>query len=216
MTLNSAQWEKLYKVKSYEVDVNARLTTFAVCNYFQEVAWEHAQSMNFGFEFLRSINKFWVLSRLQIKCYTYPRWTDEIKVITWPKGIDGMFALRDYLVLSASGEKHMAATTAWLILDSEKHRPQRINSSEHPLYTCDQTDAYIHAPAKLISLNHHDHTMYLEVKYSDLDVNKHVNNVKYIQWAFDALSNELMRGALIDEMVVNPTFATVQRISIQS
>lgn len=199
----NASLVKNYQVKSYEVDVNARLTPFFVCNYFQEIAWEHAQLLNIGFDFLHSLHKFWVLSRLQIKFYAYPQWTDEVKVVTWPKGIDGMFALRDYLVVSSSGETQIAATSSWLILDAERHRPQRIDSPDHPVFTMNERDAYIHASQKLARPEIFDNSIGLRVKYSDIDVNKHVNNAKYIQWAFDAISEDLVNGVLVDEMIVN-------------
>lgn len=198
-----ASLEKAYHVKSYEVDINARLMPSSVCNYFQEIAWEHAEILKIGYNALQSISRFWVLSRLQIKFYQYPQWTDEVKLITWPKGIDGMFALRDYLMLSDKGEKMIAAASSWLILDTEKHRPQRIDSPDHPEFKINATDAYIHAPLKLGKSDNYSLTYQNTVKYSDIDVNKHVNNVKYIQWALDSISGDLVNGELIDEMVVN-------------
>lgn len=198
-----ASLEKNYQIKSYEVDINARLMPSSVCNYFQEIAWEHAEILKIGYNALQSINRFWVLSRLQIKFYSYPQWTEEVKLITWPKGIDGMFALRDYLMFSAKGEKQIAASSSWLILDTERHRPQRIDSPDHPEFKVNETDAYIHAPLKLSKPDNYRLTFLNTVKYSDIDVNKHVNNVKYIQWALDSISEDLINGELIDEMVVN-------------
>ncbi|HEX2933851.1 MAG TPA: acyl-ACP thioesterase domain-containing protein [Bacteroidales bacterium] len=198
-----ASLEKIYHVKSYEVDINAHLMPSSVCNYFQEIAWEHAEILKIGYNALKSIHRFWVLSRLQIKFYQYPQWTDEVKLITWPKGIDGMFALRDYLMFSSTGEKQVAAASSWLILDSEKHRPQRIDSPDHPEFKINDTDAYIHAPVKIGKPDNYSQSYRNTVKYSDIDVNKHVNNVKYIQWALDSISEDLINGELIDEMIVN-------------
>jgi medium-chain acyl-[acyl-carrier-protein] hydrolase len=191
------------RVRSYDVDLFGNLTLPSVCNYFQEIAWEHAQKMDIGYELLKSINKFWVLSRLQVKFYQYPKWTNEITLITWPKGIDGMFALRDFLIFSNTGEKLIAATSSWLILDTEKHRPQKIDSDDHPKYIVDESDAYIHLAEKIPVIQNLEKKNPFQVVYTDIDVNKHVNNVKYIEWAINSQSNKLKDGVLIDEMMVN-------------
>jgi len=197
---------KKFNIQSFEVDVNARLTIPSVCNFFQEVAWEHADALTFGYNFLKSINKFWVLSRLHIKIHEYALWTEQIEITTWPKGIEGMFALRDFIITSMKepGKKLISGTSSWLILDMEKHRPQKIESDDHPKYDWKAEDAFIYQAEKLTAFEDLIIADSFKAKYSDTDVNKHVNNVKYIQWAIDNLSDKLYFGTyLIDEIVVN-------------
>jgi acyl-ACP thioesterase len=197
------RFEQSIRVRSYDVDFYGNLTMPALCNYFQEIAWEHAQKLNIGYKILLSLNKFWVLSRLQVKIFEYPKWTDEIKLITWPKGIDGMFALRDFVILNKDGKKLVAATSSWLILDIERHRPQKIDSDDHPKYLVDQTDAYIPLAEKIPAFKNMEPKSSFCVEYTDIDINKHVNNVKYIEWAINTQTNELTNGSVIDEMMVN-------------
>jgi acyl-ACP thioesterase len=206
MESNSNRLSKKFNIQSFEVDVNAKLTIPSICNFFQEVAWEHADVLHFGYNFLQSINKFWVLSRLHIKVHEYALWTEQIEITTWPKGIEGMFALRDFAINSIKepGKRLISGTSSWLILDTEKHRPQRIDSMDHPKYNWNAEDAFIYQAEKLPAFENLKIADSFKVKYSDIDVNKHVNNVKYIQWAIDVLSEKLYNGSsAIEEIVVN-------------
>ena len=69
-------------VHSYDVDFNKHLTLTSLFNYFQEIAWEHAGVLRFGYEDLSENNQFWVLSRMRVEISRLPQWTENIKLIT--------------------------------------------------------------------------------------------------------------------------------------
>ncbi|HEY4789292.1 MAG TPA: acyl-ACP thioesterase domain-containing protein [Bacteroidales bacterium] len=200
-----SRWQKKFVIRSYHADVNQKATIPALCDYFQEVAWEHAEHLDFGFEHLKTVGKFWVLSRLQMEVYNYPVWGDEITVTTWPRGLDGMFALREFLVISASGSKLAAATTSWLVLDAEKHRPQRISPEDFSKFMI-LTDSALGITAEKIAKPESPIAEEsFKAKFSDIDVNRHVNNVKYIEWAIDSFPNDILMSREIGSFSVNFT-----------
>lgn len=197
------KWDRIFKVHSYEVDIHKKLTIPWLCNYFQECAWEHAEHLDFGYTALSAVNKFWVLSRIHIEVDEYPLWGDEIKVTTWPKGLDGMFAIRDYLVTAADGRKLAAATTSWLILDAEKHRPQRIVLEELVKFKLVDDNALLHHAEKLPKPEQAVKIDDFRVKYSDIDVNHHANNAKLVRWAIDGLPADVLLNSQIKTFTIN-------------
>jgi len=42
-----------------------------------------------------------------------------------------------------------------------------------------------------------------KVRYSDVDFNGHVNNVKYSVWAMDAIPEEVVYGKFLKELTIN-------------
>ena len=56
----------------------------------------------------------------------YPEWKDNIEIKTWPKGVDGLFAIRDFQIFR-NGEIIGRATSYWLILDADSKRPKRLD-----------------------------------------------------------------------------------------
>ena len=121
----ASKFQKEYTVSSYELNPlgQARLTTMA--NYFQEVAYHHANELGFGVEDMKNRNTMWLLSRMRIQMTSYPVWGEKILVETWPSGVEKLFAVRDFRVVNSRGEVIGAASTYWLIVDVESHRPLR-------------------------------------------------------------------------------------------
>ncbi len=180
-------WTDTYPIHSYEVDCHSCLSITSAINYFQESAWRNAESMGFGFKQLSEKDRFWVLSRLYLEMYRYPVWGDTVLLETWPKGMESLFALRDFRFKSADGKEILGAgTTAWLIIDGTTHRLQRIDHicEDMPYYP---QNALPRQPEKieLPEVMHANGT--IVTGYLDVDVNNHVNNVCYINWAINHL-----------------------------
>ncbi|TFG58951.1 MAG: hypothetical protein E4H36_14685 [Spirochaetales bacterium] len=174
-------------VMSYQADNQGRLSLSNLCNLLQEIAWNHANILGVGYEHLLKDNRFWVLIRMYVEIYAYPLWKDAISIRTWPKGAEAFMALRDFKVFGRDGSLAAAASSGWLILEKENKRPVRLDEfrkrvslreGEHAL---EKKLLKIEMPqGETIAEQRHT------VAYSDIDVNNHVNNAKYVEWIMDA------------------------------
>ena len=198
-------FEKKFRIHSYETDTNGSMSLPTLFNYLQDTASTHASKLHFGKEDLDRDNRIWVLSRILTMVDKYPLWDDEIIIRTWPKGIDKIFALRDFEILDSSGKRIGGATSNWIMLNKDSKRPVRPDNlltllkGDIPKYSPVE-----HGPGKIPSLvNISYESPVFQVKYSDLDVNMHVNNVKYLQWTLDAYPLDFRINNQIDYLEVN-------------
>jgi medium-chain acyl-[acyl-carrier-protein] hydrolase len=175
-------------VHSYDVDFNSRLSVFSLFNYFQEIAWEHAAILHFGLENLAEKNLFWVLSRVRVEIDRLPMWTEKITLITYPRGNDGLFAIRDYEIFDSKGIRIIAGSSSWLILDIKSRRPVRLSELDFPFITNDRCAIPVNASKVADVKKGPSQVNSLSVKTSDIDVNLHVNNTRYIEWAYNTFS----------------------------
>jgi len=186
--------EVKYRVHTYETDAKANLGIVHLFNYLQDIAARHAVELHFGKEDLQKSNMFWVLSRIYCRMDHLPVWNDEIMVRTWPRGMDRLFALRDYEISDSSGNRIGGATSSWLMLNIESRRPVRpdhlveLLKGNPPLKPSLERNAAKLSP----SAESKYQSQPLQVKFSDLDVNMHVNNVRYLQWAIDTYPLDFM------------------------
>jgi acyl-ACP thioesterase len=129
---------------------------------------------------------------------------DQIKLETWPKGVNKLFFMRDYRILSADDRLLTTATTAWLILDGKTGRPKKMegNSGLHSFHI-DEFHAIEPVPGKLPQITEPDRQMPVTARYSDLDINKHVNAVKYIEWVQDCYPQEIYEKQNVKEFQIN-------------
>lgn len=184
------EFEKSYTIPVYDSDSNGRLSAFSLFNYIQDIASEHAELLHFGRDDLNRSNQFWILSRIYAEIETFPLWGETVILRTWPRGTEGLFALRDIEAHLKDGGKVAGATTSWVIVDSSTRRPQRPDTllERMNLDFPDKRSTIRNAGKPGPIAQPFTESPTFIVKPSDLDVNQHVNNVKYIQWVTDTFT----------------------------
>ncbi len=194
-------WRDSYTVASFDTDPTARASMTGICRYFQESAWRHAEHLGFGYHDLDRHGTLWVLSRFSVRVDRWPRWADSVTVDTWPRKPERLYAPRDYLLRNAAGERLAGASSLWLVIDREQRRPQRV---ERVLGEGDLPEdrALDIDPPKLPPVDGGAATAYT-VRFSDLDLNGHVNNVRYIEWLIDTVPAQTLRGREIEAIDMN-------------
>jgi medium-chain acyl-[acyl-carrier-protein] hydrolase len=176
-----------FQIRAYEIDTRGKLTVTGLCNYMQEIAGNHARALGVGFEALLKQNMIWVLSRLYLQVDRFPSWAETIRVETWPAAADGKFAIRDFLFHTAQNEIFGRATTSWMVLDIKQRRAISLPPVVHRIQRPIRERALIDPFGKLPLPERVDGESKYRVRFSDLDLNFHVNNVSYIRWALDAV-----------------------------
>ncbi|MFI3280718.1 MAG: thioesterase [Rikenellaceae bacterium] len=182
--------EQTFEVQSFEVDARGYMKPSAIMNICQEAAYLHSAKLGFSYHGLKQLNLAWVLAMARGEIYSCPKWLDKVTVRTWHKGLSGIFAVREFSFRDARTDREMLyITTSWLIINiSTRHiqRADRINLDglEYRLLTHYQgtmrPDAKkIEEPEESAILGEHI------VRYSDIDLNQHTNNAKYLDWACD-------------------------------
>ncbi len=196
--------KKHLSVPSYFSDLKGELSIPSLFHLFQEVAWEHATINQFGYTHLHEKGLFWALSRVQVEIAEMPKWTNSIVVKTWPSGIEGAFALRDFTVENEKGKRLVSATSSWLIVDIESRRPKRPNEFKDKMPICETIRATNSNAQKLVSLcGSIISSQEIVSKISDIDINGHINNTKYIEWAINSILIELYSQSHIRKISVN-------------
>lgn len=200
-----------FTIKSYESDFLGNMTLPAFFLYLQECAWENAKQNDFGYEFVEEQGALWVLTKVKLKMKQYPKWKEAIKVRTWPRSPEGLFALRDYQLIK--DEKIIGLVTSyWLILDKLSKRPRRIMDFDfaHQDFLCETALGESLGKIKIgIDPKEVDQR---KVYPSDLDVNGHVNNASYVKWIIDAhssIQNKEIKSFeinFLNELYINDSF----------
>ncbi len=178
-----------FEVRSYETDPSGRLSIPGLCNYLQEVASTHAADLGISIDDLRRDDLTWVLGRLQLEVERLPRWRDEVRVTTWPSRLRGFFVMRDFLVEDADGVL-ARATSTWFVIDLVRRRVVRIPAAVRALRLPERERALAETWAKLPPLEASDREARFTIRQSDIDINIHVNHVKYLEWALETLDIE--------------------------
>jgi medium-chain acyl-[acyl-carrier-protein] hydrolase len=181
------QFEKEYRIHVYETGPDGKLNLYSLFNYMQDIASDHAIKLGFGRDDLMRDNRFWVLSRMYAEISVWPLWEESIIVKTWPNGTDRLFALRNYEVYYPNGRHIASATSSWLILDrttKKVQRPDSILTQYNPNLNTDSSPVRYASKLEAVT-DDGSISSGQKIKVSDLDVNLHTNNVRYLKWVCD-------------------------------
>ena len=176
-------------VKCYEVDSAQRLKPTAFMDMAQEMAYQAAAAMKFGYDELIVKNMAWVLSRMRFRFLKAPVWGEEVEIRTWHRGAFGPFFVRDFEVLDKEGRRMIEATSSWVIIDVDSRRmarPEEVLPKEDT--SC--PDFAIETPAGKVMMPRGVEPELVtthKVAYSDIDLVGHTNNARYVAWALDCL-----------------------------
>jgi acyl-ACP thioesterase len=196
-------WREDYRIRSYEVDCRNRLSILSMFSFMQEAASRHATALGVSIHQLQAENYTWLLSRLKIKVAAPPGWNDQIRINTWPSGTQQLFALRDFKMNGADDQIIAAAISAWLVIDLQKRRPVRIAPFVERLRPIEGSHIMNERLDKLPALSDPVHKKSFVVRYSDLDINQHVNNVKFVEWVVEGLPAATLNAAVLSELEIN-------------
>ena len=200
MSSSDRIWNETFRVRSYEAGSDGCASILSICNYLQEAAGNHAFALGVAIDQLAVQNLSWVLSRLRVRMDAYPKWREEVRITTWPCGVERLFAHRDFEIFGADDRRLGVATSAWLLLDIRKRRPARMLDIVRDFAVTDRPRAFGgDLGARLAPPPRADVERAFRVRLSDLDVNRHVNNVNYIEWAVETVPPGA--GTLIDLQV---------------
>lgn len=190
------------RVKTYHADFTRTLAPTSVFGFMQELATVHAEKLGLGYEDSKANGFYWVIGRSKYVFTKLPTLFEEVEVITWPAGVDGLCALRRF-EFRIGGRCVGEGFTYWLMLDSTTLRPVK--------------PAYFFEMTKDLPIQESDHfklkkepipvalnPVYQRVmRSSDLDWNNHVNNLKFAELIYDALPTHLLQRNHISSMQIN-------------
>ncbi|XP_060213757.1 palmitoyl-acyl carrier protein thioesterase, chloroplastic-like isoform X2 [Lycium barbarum] len=194
-------------IRSYEVGPDRAASIQTMMNHLQETALSHAKCivlMDAGFGSTPEMSKrnlIWVVAKMQVLVDRYPTWGDVVQIDTWvtASGKNGM--RRDWLVCdSNTGDILMRASSLWVMMNKETRKlskmPDKVRTEIEGVFV-DSPPLLDGDSRKLPKLDETtaDNTRTgLSPGWSDLDVNQHVNNVKYIGWILESVPIQILEG----------------------
>ena len=189
--MNSSKiYVEKFKIRASEVDNNGKITIPAICGLFQEIAGNHALLLNFDITDLHRQGLTWVLYRMDIEVYEFPNWRDEITIETWPATGDGLRTYRNYRILDKDGKELVVSLSYWMMINLETRRPTRLNEDILNTRFSDREHVLLPKTDRIGNLEEITLTKEITVRQADLDMNRHVNNVRFIEWMMESLNED--------------------------
>lgn len=183
-----------FVAEPFHVDFTGRLTMGVLGNHLLNCAGFHATERGFGIATLNESNYTWVLSRLAIELEEMPLQYESFSVQTWIENVYRLFTDRNFAILNKDGKPIGYARSIWAMISMDTRKSADLLSLHNGSivdYIC-QKECPIEKPGR-IKVNQKELAGEVVTKYSDIDINGHVNSIRYIEHILDLFPLEIFR-----------------------
>ena len=178
-----------FYVEPFHVDLTGHIFLGVLGNHLLNAAGGHSARRGWGIGTLNETHHTWVLSRLAIEMDRMPRQYEHCEVRTWVESVMHLFTKRNFSIHDAEGRPIGYARSVWAMIDTETRKPCDLLT----LYDGDILNYVVPEQQNICPIEGHSRFRFRDTElvetfdthYSDIDINGHVNSIKYIEHILD-------------------------------
>jgi len=186
-------FEKQYQLRYLGVNQYGEASPVTILKLLEETAADHCSSTNYNLYDLMKKNIGWVLLAGYMQMERYPFYKENITIRTWLSKYTTVRAIRENIIFDEQGNIIGRAKGLWLFFDIKRRRPIKISNDIKQKWSCFPEESITNDIIKKIkAINFAKYSNKFRVHRFDIDSNKHVNNVKYLQWLIESIPDEII------------------------
>ena len=177
--------DQKYKVSMRDCDLAGAMRPSAMLGLFQDGSGLVLERLGMAVRPLAERGLLWVVARMNCAVHRAPLCEEEIRWLVWPeKPKLGMLPWQ-YRLEAAGGELLVSATAVWVMVDAES-RSMLSERIPHLSFEAPEPPAACMPHAKgLGKMPELTRRTGRTVLYSETDMNGHLTNTRYLDWAMD-------------------------------
>lgn len=204
-----APFEQSIHIGYSDINSMGQLKIVSILNFLQDLASEHAAVLGMsGFDLARQ-GFAWVIARYHISIGANPVWREDLQAITWRHPWKNLYELRELTISDRQREPIIHARSAWVMVKRENSRPVRLSRIMPEQMTIEDDADHSSLFKELERPESIDFQLPFKIRMHDLDLNQHVNNAIYVEWAVETVPKSILsqfRPATIDVTFYKESF----------
>lgn len=172
----------------FHCDFSGRLFMGHLGNHLLNAADFHSSDRGFGMKYLMTIRRSWVLSRLAVEMDEMPMQYTKFNVETWVESAMRYFTSRNFRVVDGEGKVYGYGRSIWAMIDTETRQPTDIFSIDNGAinnWLVTDKECPIDKGGRVKMGDGAELVRTIDTYYNDVDINGHINSVKYIEHVLD-------------------------------
>ena len=177
-----------FMAEPFHCDFSGHLFMGHLGNHLLNAADFHSTDRGFGMKKLMEMKRSWVLSRLAIEMDEMPLQYTKFNVETWVESAMRFFTSRNFAVVGLDGKAYGYGRSIWAMIDTETRQPTDIFSIDNGAINdwIEKDKACpIDKGGRVKMTEEAELVQAIDTFYNDVDINGHINSVKYIEHVLD-------------------------------
>jgi medium-chain acyl-[acyl-carrier-protein] hydrolase len=186
-------FDKQFELRYLEMNKLGEASPTIILALLEEAAADHCFSINYSLYDLMKQNIGWVLVSGVMKMERYPKYKENITIRTWLSGYSAIKGIRENIIYDEHFNIIGRAKGLWVFFDIKRRRPIQIFDDIKQKWSfCDEESINYDITKKIEAIDSAKYTKEFKVNRFDVDMNKHVNNIRYLQWVMDSIPDEFI------------------------
>lgn len=186
-----------------DVGHSNQITNKAIIEILENAGGMHSESLGLGLNSIETTGISWILLGWKVKVIIRPKYNDELTVETWGRDSNRAYTYRDYKIYDESGKLCIIATSKWAIVDIRNGRLAELTPELTEPYQCEKKNVFEEdCNLKLKEPKTNISQIKYKVQRRDIDINKHVHNLYYLDFAYEALPQEVYEKKECDNIEI--------------
>ena len=177
-----------FKMSLKDIGKQNKIKNRAILEILENIAGYQSDYVGFGANETVKTKIAWVLLDWKLEVIKRPTYGQTLQVKTWGRNMNKFFTYRD----DENNELCIIATSKWTLLNIEKRKMVRLTEELIEKYKPEEKSVFldekldkIKIPTKFIS------NIKYKVIRKDIDLNKHMHNLYYLDLAYEALPEDV-------------------------
>lgn len=185
--------EKEYTVDLAQVGNSNLLTNHGILELLESIACYHSGLVHLGINEIDETGFTWILLHWKVKVLKRVDYGDTVNVKTWAGYANKFYTLRDFEIYNKNGELICIASSKWALIDIHSKSITKITEDIIGRYEAENKSVFNETDIAKIKQPELSAPSCFQFKIQrrDIDVNEHMNNVYYLDYAIEALPEEV-------------------------
>ncbi|MDR0300261.1 MAG: acyl-[acyl-carrier-protein] thioesterase [Streptococcaceae bacterium] len=180
-----------YRVPFYHSDAKREMTIPAILNVALQISGEQSTELGRSEDWLRdNYHLAWIVTEYEITLNRLPKFLEYIFIETEAVSYNKFFCYRDFRFLDEDKNLLLKIHSTWVLMDPDTRKANRVDDEIVAPYESEKVSK-LERGHKFAKLGQPEKRSY-SVRYSDIDMNQHVNNSRYYDWAVDPLGFDFL------------------------
>jgi len=181
-----------FKIGLKDIGKENKVKNRAILEFLEDIGGYHSDLVGYGVNEIEETKVTWILLDWKLEVIDRPAYGEELEIHTWGRGMYKFFTYRDYEIYDKNQKLRAKATSKWALINIENGRLARLTEEIINKYLPEEKSVFPERELDKVEVpDDSNSTLEYTVIRKDIDLNKHMHNLYYLDLAYEALPEEV-------------------------
>ena len=190
-----------FKMGLTDIGKDNKIKNISILKMLENIGGYHSDIAGYGSNDIPIKKLTWILLDWKLEVLNRPKYGQTLEIHTWARIGNKFFTYRDYEIYDENKNLCAIATSKWTLVNIEEGKMSRITDEVIEKYNTEEKEVFpgekldrLQVPKDFIS------SINYTVIRKDIDINKHMHNLYYLDLAYEALPEDVYNNRPYDNV----------------